>query len=205
MRAKFILRAATVAAITLIALTSASFVFGCVPEDEDFNDRHCAKWPKKVATPLTPQPKGDNPADAMIPDGNWRFAGPHSSVWYKIDDGGLHLEIWLDTNGQNGLSLAIYAPDQKDLDGKPVGRGSFNKFQPHDLFWSGRTSAHGIWYAVVANANPYAFPYSLNYQRVRKRAVDQCAVCHGQISVFEGCEPPDSAHCTNLKEELESK
>ena len=191
-----------------LALLAPSSAFGCVPDD-DANPVRCVRLPKPtpeqpaalVATP-TKAPPGNNPAAAQEPTGNWLFIGPNATHWYKIKDAGLQLTIWLDANGQGGLSLAVYAPDQQDLYGKPTGRGTFNKFEPHDLFWTGRTRARGTWYAVVTNSNGHAVSYNLNYARSRHTTADRCSACHGNDIEWERCESaPGSSWCEDLQEE----
>jgi hypothetical protein len=207
MKAKGMVRCSLLLALALILLT-ASYAFGCIPDDE-IPDR-CGKLPKAtpeqrpvaLAAPSKPQPRGDSPATAIEPTGTWQFIGPYTSVWYKMNDAGLQLEIWLDAYGQSGLSMAIYAPDQKDLYGKPIGRGTFSRFQPHDLFWTGRSSARGTWYALVTNNTPVAISYSVNYKRVIHSAADRCSTCHGFEIEWDRCESaPGSSWCSDLQKE----
>ena len=148
-----------------------------------------------------PQP-GSNPDAAVEPRGTWLFIAPNASQWYKMNDAGLQLDIWLDANGQTGLSLAIYAPDQKDLYGKPIGRGSFNKFElGHDLFWTGYTTARGTWYAVVTNGAPQPISYRLDYKRVINSVAGRCSECHGFEIEWDRCVDGGSDWCEELQEE----
>lgn len=154
--------------------------------------------PKPVPPPI---PRGDSPNTAREPIGAWEYIGPNTSVWYKMKDGGLRLNIWLDANGQGDLTLAIYGPDQTDLYGAPVGRGSYVRDQGHDLFWTGRSRFKGTWYALVTNYNPGAVPYKINYQRVRQKGSDFCAECHGIIvDEWDRCEH-DGSFCSDLLDE----
>jgi hypothetical protein len=152
------------------------------------------------ATPA-PVPPGKNPDTAIEPTGKWWFIDPGATHWYKVTDNRLTLNLWLKANQQEGLGLAIFAPEQTDLYGKPVGRGAFSKFQPdYDLFWSGRTVAYGTWFATVTNYKAIPISYSLGYERKSTRPADACAACHGYIIVFEDCVS-DNGFCDRLQDD----
>lgn len=208
MSKKRMLLLSSLVALTLVWLT-APYAFGCIPDDVD--PSRCIQPPKSslpsrttVAAHTVPpvaaaKPSGLNPDQAMEPDGEWRYIQGNSSLWYKVTDSRLQLEIWVDANGQSGIALAIYAPDQKDLYGTPVGRGSPNQNEHRDLFWTGRSRAWGTWYAVVTNYNPYPVNYSLFYKRVAKSTKDYCAVCHGYEINFDDCEDQGDGFCGSLE------
>lgn len=193
---KSIVQGSIVLALVLI-LGIVPSALGYDPED-CLLSAYCTGLPTATPVPV-PTPLGDSAATAREVTGEWEHIGPNTSVWYRLHDARLQLSVWLYTNGQSGVSLAIYAPDQ-DLS-KPVGRGSYNKFQPSDLFWTGRSRAFGTWYAVITNSNPFAVAYRLEYTRSIRSTADRCSTCHGWEIEWERCEPPDSAHCTNLREE----
>jgi hypothetical protein len=146
-----------------------------------------------------------NPNDARIPSGRTEFIGPGVSHWYKMSDAGMELKVWVDANGQQGLSLALYAPDQTDLYGKPIGRGAYNKFEPsHDLFWNGYTSASGAggtWYAIVTNGANIPIGYTLGYKRIINSVKARCSECHGFSIEWDRCEDHGSSWCEDLYEE----
>lgn len=121
-----------------------------------------------------------------------------------MTDSRMKLEVWLDANGQQGITLFVYAPEQKDLwITKPIGQGTRNKLMPeHDLFWAGRTTAFGQWHALVQNNNPFPVNFSINYDRVATRVADACAVCHGYDITFDGCSDSGDGFCGNLEEEF---
>jgi hypothetical protein len=178
-----------------------------------------------TATPV-PTPRGDKPETArtamyvkppnciemMCPGslnapawdspGNWTWIEPHSSTWYKLYGGTLQLLVWLFANGQSGITFDVYAPDQKDLYGNPVGRGSFNPSQrPADLFYSGRTQAGGIWYVRVNNHNPFPVSYSLRYTTSIPAIRNVCDACHIPLGdlMFDRCvSGPNSTFCDDL-------
>ncbi len=173
--------------------------------------------PQPTWTPR-PTPVGDNPNTARIPmwvkpeycieamcpgatsapllnsPGGWDWIAGNSSVWYKMDDGhSLQVQIWVFANGQTGLLLDVYAPEQKDLYGsKPIGRGSLNKNYPGaDLFYSGRSSAYGIWYAKLTNTTNAPVSYSFRYTRTTPSLGNSCDNCHKLIGYDWGaCSDP---------------
>jgi len=179
---------------------------------------------KPTPTPI-PTPKGDSPETARIPmyvkpqycieamcpgavnapplnaPGNWTWIDANSTTWYKADDGrSLQLEIWLFANGQQGLSFDVYAPEQKnDLYGKPIGRGAFDKSQANagvDLFYTGRSTAYGIWYIRVNNGNAYPVWYSLRFTRTTPTGLKNvCEGCHTGNMDWGACQ---GSMCSDL-------
>lgn len=149
--------------------------------------------PETARVPLYVRP--DNCIDAMCPEqvqaaaltspANWTWIDANSSTWYQINDGhGFQLKVWLFANGQNGLSFDVYAPDQKDLYGKPIGRGSFNKSQANigaDLFYTGRSQATGVWHLRVNNGNSFPVSYSIRFTRTIPQLGNVCDSCHKLI------------------------
>ncbi len=202
MRAKPVLQIASLLALVL-TLVTASYAFGCIP-DEDHPGR-CVKRPTPIrpvvlALPTAkPTPLGINPETARSPSDQWSYIAPGSTIWYRIDDSGT-LEIFMNANGQSGITFSVYAPDQKDLYGPPIGRGTKSAVLPYDLFWTGRTAVRGTWYAVVRNDNPFPVNYALNYQRKIGSVADRCASCHGYEIEWDRCES-DTGWCEGLSEE----
>lgn len=159
-----------------------------------------------TAVPVAMVQPGSNPDVAQVPTGTWQFIPPGATRWYKMYVLGLQLDVWLDANRATGLSLAIYAPDQTDLYGKPIGRGSFNKFiQEHDLYWTGASSAGGYWYAVVTNSSQATLPYLLNYKRTVNSVAGRCSECHGFEIEWDRCVDHGSDFCENLQQEYQQK
>lgn len=157
--------------------------------------------PAHAAHPVAASlPPGKNPETAIEPTGQWLFIEAGATHWYKVADNRLKLEIGVSANGQEGLGLAVFAPEQTDLYGKPIGRGAYSKFFPmYDLFWSGRTVAFGTWFATVTNYKPFPISYSISYERKSARPADECAKCHGYIIHWEDCVSEDG-FCDNLQE-----
>lgn len=141
--------------------------------------------PAKPAAPVTGSP---DPNQAPAPTGDWIWIQAKAAVWFKANDGGRRLSVYINSNGQRGLSLDIFAPDQHDVwDTKPVGRGQEGK--GFDLFWSGRTRLHGDWLVRVTNNNDFAVNYSLGTTLIADRAGDLCRACHGLIDdEWDRCE-----------------
>ncbi len=185
--------------------------------------------PRPTAT-LVPTPRGDNPQSARVPmwvrpeycieamcpgavnapmlnsPGNWDWIPANSSIWYWMDDGhSLQVQIWVFANGQQGLALDVFAPEQKDLyNSRPIGRGSLNKnFPGADLFYSGRSQAYGIWYAKLTNNNPFAVNYSMRYTRTTPSLGNVCDNCHKAIGYdWNACSDP--AFCNKLYDYLQT-
>ena len=152
-------------------------------------------------------PPANNPDNAQAPTGGWVYINPGASQWYKLYDAGVQLLVWVDGNGQQGLALALYAPDQKDLYGKPIGRGSYNKFLPaHDLYWQGYTPASGAggtWYAVVTNGSNSPISYNLGYKRDYNSVRARCSVCHGFDIPWDECVDNGNTWCEDLQDEYD--
>ena len=195
----------------LLMVLAASSAFGCAPEDGEPPVRciptarlRAEPTPIVLAIPAPEHilPSGLNPDSAIEPTGAWQFIDPNATVWYKMTDARMQLVVWVDANGENGIALAIFAPDQHDLYGTPIGRGSPHKLEAHDLFWTGRSIAYGTWFARVTNNSSIPISYSLNYERRSTRKADACAVCHGYGIEFDGCEDaPGGSWCGSLEEE----
>ncbi len=102
---------------------------------------------------------GSNRFDALQPSDTWRTLDAGGSVWYRIGSGGSHIDVWLDAAPQNGVAMAIYAPNGSD---KPVGHGSPDKANPTRLLWSGGNwQSEGDWYALITNGNPVSVQYKI--------------------------------------------
>ena len=125
--------------------------------------------PAYVASPLiVPAPSvpvavtsqhGNSPLDALLPNGDWQTLGAGATVWYRIgtaNEGGVHMDVWLESSLTGGVDMAIYGPDQlNNLAGPPAGHGTRSKSDPARLNWSGGGSnrVSGNWFARVTNHN----------------------------------------------------
>jgi hypothetical protein len=149
---------------------------------------------------------GTQPENAPDPTGAWTTIHPNETHWFKMNDAGMQLQVWIDANGQgrDGLSMAIFAPDHLDFYGTPVGRGSYNPSMPgHDLFWTGRTNAIGVWYAQVTDRTPAPISYSLDYKRVVASVSERCSACHGFTIEWDRCTDAGTPWCETLKQQYD--
>ncbi len=147
------------------------------------------------SAPAAPMPSGDSPGTARTPDGSTAFLSPGQSLWFKMESL-QRLYIWADTGGADRIELAIYGPGTTDFWGtKPIGTGSKNRNEGHDLFWTGRAPGGGVWYARVSNYNDASVPVSVNFERVKSRIKDFCTSCHGDEFDFETCDSKDPKFC----------
>jgi hypothetical protein len=127
----------------------------------------------KAPVPTVNPKHGTSPYDAMGPDDTWQIIGANANLWFRIGEEDLdrvHLDVWLDAYGKNGINFAVYSPEQSgDLSpATPAkGRGTVNRTdKSHDLTWSGQAPAGGAWYVLVSNANPTPLQYKVGFNRV---------------------------------------
>ncbi len=163
--------------------------------------------PETARTPMWVKPEycieamcpGASSAPPLNAPGGWDTIPANSSLWYSMADGhGLQVQVWILANGQQGLSLDMYAPDQQDLYGKPVGRGSFNRnFPGTDLHYSGRTWASGVWHARLTNNTSAPISFSARYTLTTPTLGNSCDNCHKLIGYnWSGCA--DQGFCDKL-------
>lgn len=101
---------------------------------------------------------GANPQNPLLPGDEWRVLGAHSQVWYKIGDGGVHMDVALQAKPLDGVSFEVYAPNQL---GQPIGQGTYQN-QTASLVWAGGFwQANGSWLARVVNSNPTSAQYKM--------------------------------------------
>lgn len=182
MRRQVLVSGSILFAFILILLSSFA-ASACEPSDED--PLRCINLrPAKVR--VTPRPtvrptgaapvamavltqKGTSPTDALEPADTWGNIVAGTGVWYKIGGGKnpMHLEVWLDAYGKDGIGFNVYSPEQyPDLSAAtpPKGRGTVNKADTrHDLWWIGNAPAGGTWYILVTNINSVPISYKLGY------------------------------------------
>jgi len=101
---------------------------------------------------------GTNPQNPMMPGDSWRALGANSQVWYKIGDGGVHMDVALQSKPLDGVTLDIFAPNQL---GQPIGQGTYQS-QTGSLVWSGGYwQADGSWLARIVNSSPTTAQYKI--------------------------------------------
>lgn len=102
---------------------------------------------------------GASPYTALTANGWWQLLDAGASAWYKVGSGGAHMDVFLDADPSNSLSMAIYAPHEF---GKPIGRGSPYQLDRTRLVWSGGNwRADGDWLALVTNNTAMPVRYKL--------------------------------------------
>lgn len=146
-----------------------------------------------------------DPFNAPAPTGQWAYIEPHATVWYRVNDGWRRLNVWMNDNHAQGLTLAIYGPDQTDVwSSKPAGMGTPGA--GFDFWWTGRSATKGLWTLRLTNTTDHAMPYNLNGGSFSETAGDMCRNCHGNIQSdqFDKCQHPGS-WCKDLKREYKGK
>ena len=117
--------------------------------------------PFNVAVPLppaVPARNGDSPMNALNPDGAARTLGAGASVWYKVGNGGEHIDVFLDATPLSGMALYVYAPGNLS---DPIGQGTPQKSTGRLVWAGGHWQSEGDWFARVTNSNPMAVQYTL--------------------------------------------
>ena len=119
----------------------------------------------KPTPTVAPTPKGDAPSSSMIISDTLLTLDAGGVHWFRIDNGSnFFLDVWLDTSGKSGITLALYAPEQTNalsVDLQPKGRGAPVKNEPtHDLLWKG-AFAMGVWHVLVRNYNNFPVQYKI--------------------------------------------
>lgn len=151
--------------------------------------------------PALALPGSPDPYAAPEPQGNWAYIQPHTTIWYKANDHGRRLNVWMDANHESDLVLAIYGPDQTDVwNSKPIGQAMpGNGF---DFWWTGRSLMKGDWRIRVTNLSDNALPYRLFAKSHSETAGDMCRDCHGNIGddQYTRCEHKGN-WCDDLKNE----
>ncbi len=157
--------------------------------------------PQPAPAPAPVVHGSSDPYNAPAPNGTWAFIEPHTTVWYRINDGWRRVNVWMSANHEQGLTLSIYGPDQKDVwSSKPAGKGTpGNGF---DFWWTGRSAFKGVWTIRLTNTTDHSMPYNLNAVAFSETAGDMCRNCHGNIGQdqFDKCEHSGS-FCNDLKDE----
>ncbi len=195
MRFKGILLASFALVIGLVIISSsAARACGPVDFDSSAGDIWCdarTRMPTPTPTPelvqvaavkpvVVLQPTGDSPAHAMDINQNPQTINPNSQLWFKIGSDGSHIDVWMATYAQPGLSFSVYAPNQDIFapETKPKGNGTYTNSDPNTLRWSGGSwTQRGVWYAQVINTSSKALSFQLSS--------NQSAVDHNCHSYYE--------------------
>lgn len=101
---------------------------------------------------------GTSPANALIANGSWTTLGAGSSVWYRIGNGGVHMDVFLDADPMSNVALEVFAPNQFH---KPIGIGTLSKGGVQLVWAGGHWRSEGDWVAKITNNNPLSINYRL--------------------------------------------
>lgn len=125
------------------------------------------------ATPVparSPTPSASNSSGPLVPSDAWQTLGPNASVWYKIGQGGYHIEAILQAEPLEGTRMEVFAPNVWD---HPIGVGSPQRGMD-GLVWSGgRWEEYGDWMARITNGTSAAVQYRL---LVKTNEIPDCEV-----------------------------
>jgi len=114
--------------------------------------------PSSFAAPVVTTRSGDSRMNALIPDGAARTLSAGASAWYKVGNGGEHIDVFLDANPLSGMALDVYAPGKLS---DPIGRGTLQQATGRLVWAGGHWNSEGDWFARVTNGNPMAVQYTL--------------------------------------------
>lgn len=114
---------------------------------------------KAAAPPAAPAaPSGDSPSNPLIPGDSWHLLASGASVWYKVGNGGDHMDVFLEANPLDGMTFEVFTPDNLQ---RPIGQGSLDNTRSRLVWAGGHWNSSGDWLARVNNANPMAVQYKL--------------------------------------------
>jgi hypothetical protein len=117
--------------------------------------------PPPTSAPQMPASgNGATPDSALNAAGTWTTIGANTSVWYRIGSGGVHMDVFLDSNAVSSLTLEIYAPNQFN---KPIGMGTPQPKNDARLVWAGgHWNSNGDWMAKIINGSAVPVQYALS-------------------------------------------
>jgi hypothetical protein len=111
-----------------------------------------------AASRLAADSPGASPESGIAPTCTYQPLAAGASVWLKIpytfDN---RLQFTLDAYGLDGVDFAVY---DSPAAANPVGIGTYDANEPHDLNWEGQQLQNGFYYVLVSNSNPYSVPYN---------------------------------------------
>lgn len=101
---------------------------------------------------------GSSPTNALIANGSWDTLGAGANVWYRIGNGGVHMDVFLDATPMSNVTLAVFAPNQFH---KPIGYGTPARGGAQLVWAGGHWKSQGDWVAKITNGNPVPISYRL--------------------------------------------
>jgi hypothetical protein len=132
-----------------------------------------ATRPRPTATPVSSPhpplpPGGANSSNPLMPGSAWQTLPAGASVWYKLGQGGEHIDALLESKIPDGVSMEIFSPSNLD---HPIGRGTFER-NLGGLSWSGgHWESGGDWLARVTNGSSIAIQYRVT---AATQEIDKC-------------------------------
>jgi hypothetical protein len=101
---------------------------------------------------------GTDSTNPLLPGSDWKILPSGASVWFKLGQGGDHIEALLESKISFGMSMDIFAPGNLD---RPIGVGR-SLPDTNGLTWSGgQGNSNGVWLARITNSNIMAVQYRL--------------------------------------------
>jgi hypothetical protein len=95
----------------------------------------------------------------MLPGDAWQTLGAGAQVWYKIGNGGVHIDVLLQAQPLDGVTMDVFAPTQL---GQPIGRGTYQNALGGLVWAGGHWSSEGDWLARINNSNQMPVQYKLS-------------------------------------------
>jgi hypothetical protein len=105
-----------------------------------------------------PVSSGASPSNALMAAGSWETLGAGAAVWYRIGNGGVHMDVFLDAIPMSNVSMQVFAPNQFH---KPIGYGTLSKDGARLVWAGGHWKSQGDWVAKITNGNPIPISYRL--------------------------------------------
>ena len=138
--------------------------------------------PSRARTPETDSDRAEpvawlaRPGTALPPIEGWMPIRAGETQWYALDyqghreagEGkgkgetvwiGSQIHVLLDAEPDLGAAFSIWTPEQARIwalgeEVEPVGRGTKNRFEPGDLFWSGSFTSPDTYFVMVEHRGP---------------------------------------------------
>lgn len=118
---------------------------------------------RRVSAPATRTPppppvtqSGADPFSPLLPGDAWQTLSPKTSVWYKVGNGGDHMDVLLQAQPIGGMKMEVFAPGNL---GDPIGQGTPQRGLD-GLAWSGgHWESNGAWFARITNDTFSAVQY----------------------------------------------
>lgn len=101
---------------------------------------------------------GESPSNPAAPKDAWQTLNAGANIWYKLGNGGDHIDAFLEAKPIDGITMQIFAPGNLQ---DPIGQGTYQK-SSGQLVWSGgKWDSSGNWIAKIINSNSGAVQYKV--------------------------------------------